>query len=893
MKKRPLLTTLAILILLIACGPDGEKTPASTSAPVIPDAGEERTTLSFAVYDWERTVYGNLVELFEATHPDVRVRLVSFEEIWELDPTGSGHWPDDAWQRLTRAADVINMPADHQAVQQGLVRDLAPFIEAERAFQPEDFYPNALEAYRWEGGAWSLPTSVGFELIFYDKDAFDEVGMSYPEPGWTWDDLLGKARALTRRDGERVIRWGFVQPRSNHLPFIEGRVGALIDTATEPPTPHFDRSEVVEAVRWYADLYLVEQVTPYFEATDEPVASEGQQLIERGQAAMWRDFSTSWQRRQLGGNVGVAPFPVDAPDSHSTPLASGWGLSMSAGTAHPNAAWRWMDFLSRQAIVDQEPFNQLLPARRSAAEASGFWDKADAELARVLRYSVDHSYAAHWTTGYEAFSEALETILSGEKSVEDALGEAQAKAKLQESTLTGEVEATSVPTPFIVATPEGSASKVTTTITFITIPNVLGLQPYRDLARQFQETHPDIVVEVSEFNFMDGAFDMKNVAKAADCFQWMHDFYGPENRASILNLNPFLDADPSFTTDDFYPPVLEQFTWQGQLWGLPAEVWPYVIEYNKDLFDAADVDYPILDWTTDDLLELAVALTQGEGRDKQYGFVTGVPEDAVLRLIVERLGARLVNDRVDPPAVSFNDPTTIEAVRWYVGLSTEWGVRPVFDTEEGSAAAFMEQEALINDGRVAMWTVGAQMTTLFGHYREGVENVGVVPLPAGPDGSSAGSYLEGSGYFISAHTQARDACWKWITFLTGQQALAQGLPARRSVAESAAYRQRVGDEWAAAFRASLSSSERPFASQSSAEAWLSFSFSWLAQAYEQALTGKASVEEALNAAQKMADDYRACIVIRQAFSDENEWRVCMRQVDPILTDSLFGPGEGE
>ena len=28
-----------------------------------------------------------------------------------------------------------------------------------------------------------------FNLIYYDKAKFDEAGLAYPEPGWTWDDF--------------------------------------------------------------------------------------------------------------------------------------------------------------------------------------------------------------------------------------------------------------------------------------------------------------------------------------------------------------------------------------------------------------------------------------------------------------------------------------------------------------------------------------------------------------------------------------------------------------------------------------------------------------------------------------------------------------------------------
>ncbi len=66
---------------------------------------------------------------------------------------------------------------------------------------------------------------------------------------------------------------------------------------------------------------------------------------------------------------------------------------------------------------------------------------------------------------------------------------------------------------------------------------------------------------------------------------------------------------------------------------------------------------------------------------------------------------------------------------------------------------------------------------------------------------------------------------------------------------------------------------------------------WLGRAYSQVVAGEASVEEALNAAQRISDDYRACVVVKDAISDQNEWQACMQEVDPTLPSFLFSQGE--
>ncbi len=876
MREKSLLAALIIGMVLTACKGGSEGTPAA--GPALPSSGpgDEPATILFAADDYEQSYYEDLIQTFEKANPGLRVELVSFQEALGL---GSGDaWPEPqiAWQRLASAADVINIPASDEAVQQGLVRDLTPLIEADPTFQPEDFYPDTLESMQWDGGAWSLPTAVTFQFIFFDKTAFDQAGVAYPEPGWTWDDFVAKARALTLREGDDVARWGFVQPWPFHLPFIEGRVGRLVDLSTDPPTPLFDRPEAVQAVRWYTDLYLEEGVTPFL--------TDGRTLIEGGRAAMWRDLASSWQ-----SGVGVAPFPVDDPRSHTT-LTWVRGVSMSAGTVYPKAAWHWIDFLSRQGGPGQESPAPWLPARRSAAEAIGFWEAVDEELAETLRYAIEHSYTLGEGPGYEAFLEAIEAILKEEKSVEAALAEAQvqAQAKIQKG-IAGQAQATPVPTPHVAASTNEQTNRQTErqTITFIPAAGGLDLKPYRIVARQFQEAHPDIVVQVEiPPDYSSNSNYVQTLAKAADCFRlYPPDLQNPQNREYILSLDPFLEADPSVAADDFYAPALEQFTWEGQPWGLPTEIDVRVIEYNKGLFDAAGVDYPALEWTIDDFVTIATALTRGEGASKQYGFVSEVFEWSDMELMVDLLGARLVDQSVDPSALSFDDPTTIAAMRTYVSLSTQ-GVKPVFITHAPAAASesiIKEREALIEEGRAAMWTRVSQLDVT---ERSAQPSTGVVLVPARADGASVPTGIAANGYFIrrGADAGVRQACWEWIVFLTGRPELIQGFPARRSTAESEAYRQQVGAERATAYLASLASVtgiDGP--SIYVEEPWLSPARYWLIQAYDQAVQGEATVEEALDEAQRMADEYRACIIVRDAFDDREEWDACVSEVDPANT----------
>ena len=60
-------------------------------------------------------------------------------------------------------------------------------------------------------------------------------------------------------------------------------------------------------------------------------------------------------------------------------------------------------------------------------------------------------------------------------------------------------------------------------------------------------------------------------------------------------------------------------TYNGKQVALPFKSDYYVLYYNKDIFDAANVEYPSNDMTWDEWEEMCTKLTSGEGNNKVYG----------------------------------------------------------------------------------------------------------------------------------------------------------------------------------------------------------------------------------------------------------------------------------
>jgi multiple sugar transport system substrate-binding protein len=849
----------------------------------------------FTVSDIEAPLYESLITSFEQGNPDLGIEIVSINEVLELGPLGNPQVPEDAEQRLAAAADVVSFGASRETVAKGLVRDLGPLIEADPGFQSGDFYPDVLQSFQWSGGTWSLPTKLDIRLIYYAKEAFDAAKVSYPQAGWTWDDLRNTAKALVHHQGDADTRWGFICPPTLVYRLMEGQAGALADYTVKPPAPLLDAPAAADALAWYAALVRDDESVPYLnkpgEASPQGMSPE-EALIDKGQAAMWIDWAILYKYRNLQSKVGVAPWPVSGANDRSTPA---WvsGISMSAGTTQPEAAWRWMVFLSRQVPSAIGQVLPSVPARRSAAEDHGYWAGLDPEPAAALQYALQHGYVAREVVALEEFNQALEQVLDGGRAPAEALAEAQATAQARLQTgVAGEAAVTPAPT-FVVApsNQKPSSDANATTITFVPGLGSLNMEPYRRLADRFHEANPEIVVQVKMLDLTGatGNPTLSSLAKTADCFMWYPSLQDPASLSAILTLDPFLEADASLSTADYYPQLLSQFTAQGQLWGLPADVTPFVIEYNKALFAEAGVAAPTADWTWDDFLAKAVALTKGEAETKQYGYVAEVFESSDLLLMLDRLGATLVQEDGAKTALTLNDPSVIEALGWYASLSTQHAVKPTYVTDLtkllGAGSAYMEREGLINTGRAAMWTNTGTTSLLFGP-REGLE-LGVAPLPSRADGASRASLLTTSGFFISAETAQREACWRWLVFLSQEIEAVQGLPARRSLAESTAFRQQAGEERATAYLASVKDAANPSALQVvSDHEWLGGGLYWLYQAYGKVVRGEQSPEQALDEAQDLAATYQQCVQAAGR-TDRQTWQGCLQETDPSLPAFLF------
>jgi multiple sugar transport system substrate-binding protein len=221
---------------------------------------------------------------------------------------------------------------------------------------------------------------------------------------------------------------------------------------------------------------------------------------------------------------------------------------------------------------------------------------------------------------------------------------------------------------------------------------------------------------------------------------------------SIMKTGKLLALDDQMTKggvnkSDYVPSLLNAFTYQGKVYGIPKDFNTLGLVYNKALFQAAGVKEPTNDWTWDDLKAAARSLTKGD--------VVGLslPADAARFMpFLWAAGGDLAN---------INNAAGIAATDFYTGFEAKDGLSKL-PSELGmgwAGEAFEKQKA-------AMVFEGGWLPADLNNNFKNV-SYGVVQLPKGPVAKS--NLIFTVSYSVSSKTKNPDAAFALAKYLTGKE----------------------------------------------------------------------------------------------------------------------------
>ena len=172
-----------------------------------------------------------------------------------------------------------------------------------------------------------------------------------------------------------------------------------------------------------------------------------------------------------------------------------------------------------------------------------------------------------------------------------------------------------------------------------------------------------------------------------------------------------------------------------------------VLYYNKDMFDAAGLEYPQADWTWDDLLTAAQALT----KDGVYGFYAPVTYNELYKVVAQNGGA-LFDEDGNP---TIDSAENVEALQWMLDKMLEYHIQPTSEEMSGKTP-----EDMFKNSEIAMEVTGSWMVTTFADAPFEWD------IALEPGNTDQVHHVFADGIVASANTKNAEAAWKLIKFLS-------------------------------------------------------------------------------------------------------------------------------
>jgi len=198
------------------------------------------------------------------------------------------------------------------------------------------------------------------------------------------------------------------------------------------------------------------------------------------------------------------------------------------------------------------------------------------------------------------------------------------------------------------------------------------------------------------------------------------------------------------------------YTKDGVVYGLPRSWHPFIIFYNKDLFQREGVPYPDESWTFDDLVRYGRKLTRDvndDGLVDQYA-IANIP----WRVFAWAYGGRTFDEA---GKCYLDDPGTAEGLQLYQDLIWKYHISP----SPQQQALSQNAQDMFKTGRIAMFSLGIWCVPDFREIEGFAWDVAVMPA-----GKQRVTQLVTAGWSAYRDTPHPDEAWELIKYLSGREA---------------------------------------------------------------------------------------------------------------------------
>lgn len=275
----------------------------------------------------------------------------------------------------------------------------------------------------------------------------------------------------------------------------------------------------------------------------------------------------------------------------------------------------------------------------------------------------------------------------------------------------------------------------------------------------FEASHPDVDLQYVDVASQDYGVkatimlegkdksDVFMIKEIDDLIKWQaQGFTAPltDYIAKGYDMSGFVGTEKNYAVD-------------GVQYAIPFRSDFWVLFYNKDLFDAAKVEYPTNDMTWDQYAELAKKMTNKESDPVIYGTHYHTWLSAVANWAV----CDGVNTLADK---NYDD------LLYFYKLYQDLEDNGVCMSYNDLKASGLHYSAAFANGNVAMMPMGYwYVSTLIGYQKDGTCNFnwGIVAVPHAEGVAAGSSFGNLTGAMINTYSENKDLAWEYISWLGG------------------------------------------------------------------------------------------------------------------------------
>jgi multiple sugar transport system substrate-binding protein len=284
------------------------------------------------------------------------------------------------------------------------------------------------------------------------------------------------------------------------------------------------------------------------------------------------------------------------------------------------------------------------------------------------------------------------------------------------------------------------------------------------LARAFEESHPNIKVAVSLFPSRAFNTRIATAIAGGEAPDIWYTYYSPDvaDQGFLEDLTPYIEASGLNPEEAWFPIGRLRAVYDGKYYGVPRDASAGFIAYNEDMFDAAGLAYPEAGWTVADYREIANALTDAENDQYGVGAIVGGEGCMMWSSFSFNLGTDVISPDGREVKGYLDTPESAEAWRYCLELVTEDKVTAPAELQDQYG------ELVFLSGNVGMQHISNWELAALNEQAD--FNWGVVAPPRYNEDTDEIAWTDAYAYYMWSGSDHKDAAWQFMEWLSGPEA---------------------------------------------------------------------------------------------------------------------------